>query len=359
MKKKVAVIGAGNGGQAIAGHMGLSGYQVWLYDVDRAKISALQEKGEIHLQGDEHGWTSNIQATVHMEEAVKDAGFIMVTTPATSHDEVAAEIAPFLEDDQILILNPGYFLGALAFSRALGKKGCRKDITLGETECLIYACRSEEPGNVYISGVKKRLLIAAFPSNKTGFLMEKIKNVYPQYQAARNILETTFGNVNFILHAPIALLNAGSIDSKREFLFYREGGTPSIMKLEERLDQERLAVADRFGVKARSITELLTDYYGVTGNTLYDIVKKNPAYQPIKAPQNLHTRLISEDIPMGLVPMASAAEKFGVNAPLHRTLVDLASALLDVNYWSLGRTMESLGLAELDEKQISHLLNEG
>lgn len=359
MKNKIAIIGAGNGGQAMAGHIGLSGYQVWLYDIDTEKIAALQKKGRINLTGDETGSTSNIHSTIHLEEAVKDAQVIMIVTAATSHEEVARDIAPFLEDGQIIILNPGYFLGALSFSRALKKEGCEKDIILGDAECLIYACRSEIPGEVYISGIKNSLLIATFPGNKINLLIEKVKKVYPQFQPAKNILETTFGNVNFVLHAPIALLNAGSIESKREFLFYYEGGTRSIMNFEERLDRERLAVASQFGIKARSIKELLGDFYGVTGNSLYDIVTKNPAYGPIKAPQSLQTRLITEDVPMGLVPTASAAEKFEVRAPLHRTLIDLASSLMDVDYWSQGRTMESLGLAEMDANEILQFLNEG
>ena len=48
---KIAVIGAGNGGQAIAGYLGLSGYDVSLYDIDVPKIEELQEKGGIELEG--------------------------------------------------------------------------------------------------------------------------------------------------------------------------------------------------------------------------------------------------------------------------------------------------------------------
>jgi opine dehydrogenase len=359
MRKKAAVIGAGNGGQAIAGHLGLSGWEVWLHDIDAEKISRLEKKGKIDLGGDESGTATHIHATTKFEEAVKDAALIMVTTAATSHEDVATGIAPFLKDNQMIILNPGYFLGAWAFSRALRRGGCKKEILLADTECLIYACRSEVPGEVYISGIKNRLFVAAFPGYKLKLFFDSIKQIYPQCEPAKNILETAFGNVNLVLHAPIALLNAGSIDSQREFFFYREGGTPSIMRLEEALDGERLAVASRFGIRARSIKELLTDYYGITGHTLHEFVTKNPAYRPIKAPQSLQTRLITEDIPMGLVPVASAADQFGVNAALHHTLVNLASSLLEVDFWKQGRTMQNLGLSAMSADEILRVLNEG
>jgi opine dehydrogenase len=357
--RKIGVIGAGNGGHAIAGHLGLSGFKVWIYDIDVKRIGAIQERGNITLKGEETGSTSRIHATIYLEEAVKNSEIIMIVTPANAHERIAREMAPYLEDGQIIVLNPGYFLGALCFSYELKKMGCEKEIVVGDTESLIYACRSEKPGEVYISGTKKNLYVATFPGKKIDILMDKMNSIYPQFRPAKNILETAFGNVNPILHTAIALLNAGSIESQRDFLFYYDGATPSIGKFEEKLDQERLAVANHFGIGARSIKKLLEEFYEVTGDTLYDVIIKNPAYSSIRAPKNLQTRLITEDVPMGLVPMASAAEKFGINAPLHRLLIDLASALVNVDYWNQGRTMDKLGLGHMDAFQIQRYLNEG
>jgi len=357
--KKMAVIGAGHGGHAMAGHLGLSGFEVWIYDIDVGKVTALQKKRDITLKGEETGSTSSIHATINLEEAVKNAEILIIVTPANAHEHIAKEIAPYLEDGQIIVLNPGYFLGALCFRRELKKRDCEKEIVVGDTESLIYACRSEKVGEVYISGIKKSVLVATFPGKKIHVLIDKLNKIYPQFRPAKNILETTFGNVNPVLHVAIALLNAGSIESQRDFLFYYEGATPSIGNFEEKLDRERLAVADHFGIKARGIKKLLEEFYGVTGNTLYDVMTKNPAYAPIRAPESLQTRLITEDVPMGLVPVASAAEKFGVDAPLHRLLIELASVLMNVDYWSQGRTMRNLGLADMDATEIQRYLNEG
>ena len=43
MKKTFAVIGAGNGGQAMAAHLTLSGYAVHLFDANQEKIKELQK----------------------------------------------------------------------------------------------------------------------------------------------------------------------------------------------------------------------------------------------------------------------------------------------------------------------------
>lgn len=356
---KIAVIGAGHGGHAMAGHLGLYGFEVWIYDIDVEKVTALRKKGNITLKGEKAGSTGNIHATINLEEAVKNAEIVMIVAPANAHEHIAKEMAPYLEDGQIIVLNPGYFLGALCFSRKLKERGCEKEIVVGDTESLLYACRSETPGEVYISGIKKSLLVATFPGKKIHILIDKMKEIYPQFRPAKNILETTFGNVNPVLHTAIAILNAGSIESQRGFLFYYDGATPSIGEFEEKLDKERLVVGNHIGIRARGIKKLLEEFYGVTGDTLYDVVTKNPAYASIRAPGSLQTRLITEDVPMGLVPVASAAEKFGVDAPLHRLLIDLASALMNVDYWSQGRTMDNLGLADMDSIEIQRYLNEG
>ena len=230
---------------------------------------------------------------------------------------------------------------------------------VGDTESLIYSCRAEKPGKVEIYRVKRTLLAGAFPGNQTHFLVKRLSKVYPQIKAARNIFETTFGNVNPVLHVPIALLNVGGIESEQEFMFYYDGASQSIMNLEEKLDNERLAVASQFGIKAKSIRGLLAKFYNITGKSLYNVVRKNPAYAHVKAPSSLNTRLITEDVPMGLVPIASAAEQFQVKVPIHQNLIELASLLMNDDYVGKGRTMESLGLSKMNAKEIVRYLERG
>ena len=47
MSKTWAIIGGGNGGQAIAGHLSILGERVRLFDVVQATVDAINEKGGI------------------------------------------------------------------------------------------------------------------------------------------------------------------------------------------------------------------------------------------------------------------------------------------------------------------------
>jgi len=48
---RFAIIGAGNGGQSFAGHLGLLGFPVSLWDVEKEKVEALQRTGHMLLSG--------------------------------------------------------------------------------------------------------------------------------------------------------------------------------------------------------------------------------------------------------------------------------------------------------------------
>jgi len=63
-------------------------------------------------------------------------------------------------------------------------------------------------------------------------------------------------------------------------------------------------------------------------------------------------RYLTEDIPCSLVPMSSIAKMFGVATPVMDALIALASTMHARDYWSEGRTVESLDIAGLTLKQI-------
>ena len=82
---KLAVLGAGNGGQTLAGHLTLLGQDVSLYDIDREKIQALQSRREITLSGKLEGTVSISLITDSLGEALKGREIVIVTTTTDQH----------------------------------------------------------------------------------------------------------------------------------------------------------------------------------------------------------------------------------------------------------------------------------
>ena len=125
---KLAVLGAGNGGQALAGHLTLLGQDVSLYDIDREKVQALQSRREITLSGKLEGTVSISLITDFLGEALKGREIVIVTTTTDQHISLAKELAPLLTEEQIVLLCPGQTGGGIVVRnvlRAAGKDNVR------------------------------------------------------------------------------------------------------------------------------------------------------------------------------------------------------------------------------------------
>jgi opine dehydrogenase len=162
---RVGILGAGNGAQAMAGHLGLEGIPIRLYSKFEDEIVAIREQGGITLEGAVAGFGPVELATTDPGPVVGWADIIMVVVPAFAHRSIAETCAPHLRDGQIVLLNPGRTGGALEFTRVLSERhvGCR--VRVAETQTLLYACRLAGPARARIMGIKRQVLLAAFPAS--------------------------------------------------------------------------------------------------------------------------------------------------------------------------------------------------
>jgi opine dehydrogenase len=85
-------------------------------------------------------------------------------------------------------------------------------------------------------------------------------------------------------------------------------------------------------------------------------VRQNPGYAGIAAPSSLNHRYIFEDVPFGLVPLASLAKIAGVEVPVIESTISLANALHGVDYRAEGRCAETMGISGMDVEAIAKLV---
>lgn len=354
---KISIIGAGNGGQAIAGFLSIQGYQVSVYDRNVQRIERLRELGKIILHGRIEGSGYPIFFTNDISEVVKGSEIIMITTVANAHQDVAKSLAPFIEDGQIILLNPGRTCGALVFKQALNYSGCTKRYYLGETQTLVYACRIIEEGIVNIIGVKDEVLLAALPSFDTDYILSKISPIYPCFQKADNVLCTSLENIGAIFHPCVCLFNAATIERNEQFWFYRDM-TDQIALFIEKFDSERLAVGRAYGMDLLGVTEWIKFAYKDTeGDTLCERMRNNPAYHDIKAPGTIFTRQLTEDIPTGVLPIMELGKVAGVQTPLMESMILIIEALLGEDLTTNGRSLSNLGLIGMNKMDIINYIS--
>lgn len=349
---KIAIIGAGNGGQTMAGHLAINGYEVSLYDIDMPKIKKLKKLGGIQLAGCLNGFGKVGCITTDISEAVCGAKIIMVTTVANAHKAVAKSLAPFLEDRQIVVLNPGRTCGALVFKQALKEAGCNARIYLGEAQTLVYACRVIEDGRVNVIGIKDEVLMAGLPAKDTDYILSKLNPIFPCFMKAPNVLHTSLENIGAMFHPCVLLFNAATIERNDTFWFYRDM-TEQVAEFIEKFDAERLAVGKAYRIDLLSVREWIKFAYKDTqGDTLCERMRNNPAYHEIKSPSTIFTRQLTEDIPTGVLPIMELGKAAGVATPLLESMVNICEALLNMDLHTNGRNMKNLGLEGMDSETI-------
>jgi len=352
MDLRFAVVGAGGGGQAIAGYLALKGYRVRLYNRGKKRIRAVARERGIFLEGKYSGFAPLEKVTADMSRAVRGADVVLVVLPASAHRSIAAKMAKYIEPEQIVVLCPGRTGGCLEFEHIFGQLVVSDSTVIAEAQTFPFASRVVGSAKVRVFGVKKSVRLAALPSINTDRVIDVMQEAFPQFVAAENVLETGLDNIGAIFHPAPTLLNAARIEQGSPFDYYCEGVSPAVAKVLEQIDYERRSVGRAMGVKVRSALEFLRDAYGVYADSLHHAIGSNPGYVSIKAPVSMRHRYISEDVPTSLVPMASLGELYSVATPTINSIIHLACVVHGTDYWSEGRTVERLGLADMAPQQI-------
>jgi opine dehydrogenase len=363
MTKKFAVIGAGHGGKAMAAHLALMGFKVSLYNRTASHVEVIKKRGGIELDGAEgvpHGFGKLERVTSNISDAIRNVSVIMVVLPSSAHAEIAAAMAPYLRKGQIIVLHPGRTCGALEFSKVIRDGGCKADVTIAEAETFIYAARSDGPAAARIFRIKEAIPLAALPATRTQLVLDAITEAYPQFIDGVDVLNTSLNNMGAIFHPALTLLNAGWIESTHgDYQFYIDGVTPSVARMLEVLDRERVTVASALGIRARTALEWLKLAYDTTGEDLHEAIHNQPGYYGIKAPPTLNHRYLFEDIPMSLVPIASLGMRYGVSVRGMESIIRIGSIIHRTDYWRRGRTVEKLGLEQWSVSELTRFVQEG
>jgi len=364
MKNNFTVIGAGHGGKAMAAHLALMGFSVTLYNRTPERVAVIKKRGGIELDsGDEggpRGFGNISMVTSNIAEALKRSDVVMVVLPSSAHADIAKASAPYLHKGHIVILHPGRTCGALEFSKVIRENGCKADVTIAEAETFIYASRSDGPAQARIFRIKEAVPLAALPATRTEQVLEVIQEAYPQFIDGIDVLHTGLNNMGAIFHPALTLLNAGWIESTHgDYEFYIDGASPSVARVLEVLDRERVTVASSLGIRARTAIEWLKLAYDTTGDDLHEAIHNQPGYYGIKAPPTLNHRYLFEDVPMSLVPIASLGIRYGVSVRGMESMIRIASFVHRTDYWRHGRTVENLGLAQWGVSELTQFVKEG
>ena len=87
--RKIAIIGAGNGGQSAAFELARKGFAIHLCDIDENVVQGIREVGGIHAFGKMEGFAQVSLLTTNVKEAVEEAEAILPMVPRYAHRSIA------------------------------------------------------------------------------------------------------------------------------------------------------------------------------------------------------------------------------------------------------------------------------
>lgn len=354
----IAIIGAGNGGFAMAGDLSLAGLTVNLFEFPEFEknIERVQKIKEIKITGAARTGTAKLTlVTSDLSEALKDADIIMITTRAGSHERIGKELAPLLKEGQSVFFMPGSMGSLFLYNElhALGKKG----IMMAETITLPYAARKTGPDSVKVHRRTGNLGLSAFPARDTARMFGLFNKYYPASHTMKNILEVALCNTNIIAHPVPTLMGASAIErANGTFNFYGDGHSPCVDRAIEELDKEVGTLLRAFECNVTSPIKAVEYRFSKTSK---EIQEMRTAWN-ITATIDKDMRFISEDVQECLVFLVTLGRQFGIPTPITESLICLLSLFVEgADYYNTGRTMEKLGIAHMDKDGLLDFLQNG
>lgn len=360
--QKITIVGCGHGGQALAFDLTSKGCEVTLCALPDhpGAVHQLKETKEITCSGILEGTQKIHNITVNLSEAISSAELIFFVVPSFAQEQVLLACLPYFKDNQWIITLEANF-ACLAYTDLLKRINFDKALYFADISTLPYACRSNEPGQVHILGIKKKMGIAAMPHEKTDTIAQILNKIFPsELTSYHNSIEIGLNSLSGILHPAVALCNAGRI-GKDEFYFYRDGISPAVADLIEQLEVERQKIGQLYDLDLPYCMDIEEEFYSIKYDNVYDFFSNSQIHSGkfTLCPSSLKERYISQDIPYVIVPWYSLGAALGYEARIMKNLIDMSSALNRYDYLAKGRNLLHMNCHDLEKVELIHYANHG
>ncbi|MDP2814288.1 MAG: NAD/NADP octopine/nopaline dehydrogenase family protein, partial [Erysipelotrichaceae bacterium] len=302
---KITIIGAGNGGSAMAADLSVKGHSVTLF---KSSVKGnnehfdklVKENGEILLKDLDGDMKTKIhKVTSSIDEAFsEDPKVIVLFIKTNFHEDIIKRISPYLKDDQVVLLEPGYLSTAYFLKHSKNRK-----LIVVEAQSSPLDCRIIAPGIVKILFKNERNPIGIYPLSRTSEAENILKEFDYNFIILNSVVEAALHNPNLIVHTIGAIMSIPRIEyTDEEYSMYREVFTPSVWNLVEKLDNEKMDILESLNLKRLPYVEACKfrnskDLSLDAKEVFYDYAQNDSP----SGPDVSDSRYITEDVPEGLV----------------------------------------------------------
>ncbi|MGI6039228.1 MAG: NAD/NADP octopine/nopaline dehydrogenase [Clostridiales bacterium] len=354
---RISILGAGNGGTAVAADLSLKGHEVTLVKTSNSMHNVnfdylVDNGGRVKMiEGGEEREAHIAQVTRDLTK-ITDSEVVIVYIQTTYHEDLIKRIIPYLKDDQILLFNPGYFSTAYVLKHLKDKRPI-----IVEAQSSFIDCRIIEPGVVRVGFRNVRNPLGIYPSDRKEEARSILERVGFPFTYLDSIVEAAIHNPNLIVHTVGAIMSIPRIEkTKGDYVMYHEVFTPSVWNILEALDSEKMDVLEKLGFERIPYVEACKHRNSLDDERDAKEVFFWYAAMPTRAkgPTTVNSRYITEDVPQGLVLLETLGAELDVPTPVCSSLIEIATAALGRDMRENGRTVSRLG-----KENIKRILKDG
>ena len=372
--KRIAILGAGNGGFMSAADMAGMGYEVALYDSVPGKLEGVKRTGGVEVLDIDSKPTGEFGkvalAADDVADAVRGADVILNPVPFFAVKTYAEQAAPYITEGQVIIcLGKGG--ASLVWKKALDEAGNKSRVYLADCNTLPYGASRMNDTQVRLESRTMNLMFAAFPAKDMDVIWEVVSELYPPehnytLRRGQNVIDTLLVDYNAITHTPPMICNAARIHSGDPtfHLFGVDENPQPVVNIIEAVDRERMAIGEKLGLTQFTLEEEIRMVKWNRGGVdnvlpLYEAIH-TPFLEVCEGPFRLDVRHLVEDVPYGLVTFSSLGKLLGVPTPMSDAITTIAEGLLGRDLHSQGRDINALGLnSGWSVEQVKRFLFEG
>jgi len=353
----VAILGAGHQGHAFAAYLGLQDVDVTIVNRSESKVNAIQDSGGIAVTGVFEGFVplDPSQVTTDVATGIEHCDITIVAVPGYGHEYFIDELVGAATDDQIIVVPTDNF-ASLRFRRKL-VADLGSNFTVAGAAISPFPGLSDEPGLVDMHGAKETVPLASIPARETESVAARLNSLFnpaTTFTPADSVFEVNLQNLNPYMHSAINLLNLARIDAEDEWLYYGEGCTPAVERVVSAIDDERRAVGEALGIELDPLRDLVAEMYqeSVAGDSIVEMLSESPVHRSLPGPTDLGHEYLTEDVPYGLVPLASLSRHLDLPCPTLESTIHILSTATGTAFAEQGITTTELGIAEMDRAEL-------
>jgi len=292
------------------------------------------------------------------EALAEGAEVLLIALPAYGHKAVFDALAPHIRSDQIVLISSHASFGALYLAKLLAARGIVVPIVAWGT--TVTSGRQPSPVEAQVNTVRSKVDICTVPAARSAEGLACCQALFgDRFVEREGLLAIALSNLNPQNHMGIALCNMTRMEHGEEWA-QGYNVTPNVGRLLEALDLERLAIAEALGLSVRTIFEHFHLSFHVPVGSISEMNQEmHREGRGGTGPATADSRYVTEDVPYGLAMTVLLGELTGRSAKLHRSGVEIFSALYGRDFFAENTLLAALDIAALPLAELRRLARDG